>query len=128
MHKPVFHFRSSIDRVVMCFNAKGDWVPAAEPLHRDVDLRKQQKCGVGPALVRGQSDLIRSLLRWRLYVGRFKLNGRTCSEKSLFFLSAALVCGQYQQPAQPSMLNAKDIPEQVHVSILSFLIDFHDLL
>eukprot|EP00903_Cladosiphon_okamuranus_P008399 g8075.t1 len=36
---------------VMCFNAKGDWVPAAEPLHRDVDLRKQKKCGVGPALV-----------------------------------------------------------------------------
>eukprot|EP00752_Nemacystus_decipiens_P012128 g10753.t1 len=39
------------DSEVMCFNAKGDWVPAAEPLHRDVDLRKQHKCGVGPALV-----------------------------------------------------------------------------
>lgn len=40
----------------MCFNAKGDWVPAAEPLHKDVDLRKQQKCGVGPALVREQHN------------------------------------------------------------------------
>lgn len=35
----------------MCFNAKGDWVPAAEPMHKDVDLRKQNRCGVGPGLV-----------------------------------------------------------------------------
>ncbi|CAN0558213.1 unnamed protein product [Ectocarpus sp. 8 AP-2014] len=37
---------------VMCFNARGDWRPAVEPLHRDIDLRKQHRCGVGPSLVR----------------------------------------------------------------------------
>ncbi|CAM9447576.1 unnamed protein product [Ectocarpus sp. 12 AP-2014] len=36
---------------VMCFNARGDWGPAVEPLHRDIDLRKQHRCGVGPSLV-----------------------------------------------------------------------------
>ncbi|CAM9347480.1 unnamed protein product [Ectocarpus sp. 13 AM-2016] len=35
----------------MCFNARGDWGPAVEPLHRDIDLRKQHRCGVGPSLV-----------------------------------------------------------------------------
>lgn len=36
---------------VMCFTAKGEWTAAMEPLHKDVDLRKQHRCGVGPALV-----------------------------------------------------------------------------
>lgn len=39
----------------MCFTAKGDWVHAAEPMHKDVDLRKRRRCGVGPAFVSHQA-------------------------------------------------------------------------
>lgn len=52
----------SVLLAVMCFNAKGDWVPAAEPLHKDVDLRKQDKCGVGPALVSASNLLFPTFL------------------------------------------------------------------
>ncbi|CAM9522870.1 unnamed protein product [Scytosiphon promiscuus] len=38
-------------RPVMCFNAEGNWMQASEPLHKDIDLRKKDRCGAGPALV-----------------------------------------------------------------------------
>ncbi|CAM9190602.1 unnamed protein product [Discosporangium mesarthrocarpum] len=47
---------SHSDEKVLCFTASDEaWEPAREPLHRDVDLRKRERCGVGPALVCGRA-------------------------------------------------------------------------
>ncbi|CAM9709763.1 unnamed protein product, partial [Choristocarpus tenellus] len=42
---------SGIDEDVLCFSGNERWTPAQEPLHSDIDLRKRERCGFGPALV-----------------------------------------------------------------------------